>query len=241
MDTAPQPTDEDLALDALLERARVFILDLMIFLEGIFDRLGSVPLSTRLAHRLTRDALIPAETALRRAILILAASLPVPVIAVRAAKGPAKPRAAAPKPAHSRPPRFSMNEPAPRDRTHAADHSDTDYMAEDQLPRILALTDAILFAPPAPPPKPAPARPDAATIFCRRFAALQAAYQDANGEAERWARRRVRAASRPGANPRPLPVPLPRPRLAKSVPRDSVSLLGDLTEAANTSFGHNTS
>ena len=241
MDTAPQPTDEDLALDALLERARIFILDLMIFLEGIFDRLGSVPLSARLARRLTRDALIPAETALRRAILILAASLPVPVIAARVAKGPAKPRAAADPLPLGRPPRFNMKEPAPRPRKHAATHPEADYLAEDQLPRILALTDAILFAPPAPPQKPAPARPDIAGSFLRRFAALQAADQDANGEAERWARRRVRAAARPGADPRPLPSPLPRPRLAKSVPRDTVSLLEELTNAANTSFGHNTS
>ncbi|MFN4185443.1 MAG: hypothetical protein ACK4M6_11700 [Hyphomonas sp.] len=248
MDTTPQPTDEDLALDALdalLGRARLFILDLIVFIDGIFERLGSVPLSAKLARRLTRHALIPAETALRRAILILAASLPVPVLRAagpRVLPDAAKPRASAvsPQDTRPRPPRFNMSEPQPRARDNDSTRPETDYLPENQLPRILALTDAVLYAPPTPP-KPLPSPKDPAAIFCRRFAALHAAFHNARGEAERWARRRIRAMARPGAVQRPLPVPLTLPRLRKSVKPGERDLLRELTETANTCFCHNTS
>jgi hypothetical protein len=248
MDTAPQPTDDTVTLDpidALLERARLFILDLIMFVDGIFARLGDVPLSAKLARHLTRHALAPTEIALRRAILILAAGLPVPVLR---ANGPrvipdaARPRASAVSQQETkpRPPRFCMSEPAPRARNGDKTHPETEYLTEDQLPRILVLTDAVLFALPAPQ-KPIPALKDPAASFCRRLAALHAAFNNAQGEAERWARRRVRAMARPGAVQRALPVPLTLPRLRKSVKRDDRALLRELTDTINTCFCHNTS
>ncbi|ABI76739.1 hypothetical protein HNE_1055 [Hyphomonas neptunium ATCC 15444] len=246
MDTAPQPTDDTEALDeldTLLERARLFILDLMIFVDGIFERLGSVPLSAKLARRLTRHALLPAETALRRAILILAAGLPMPVLrAPRAAPDTAPPRAStvSPQATKPRPPAFRMSEPPPRARNDDTTRPDTAYLPEDQLPRILALTDAVLYAPPAPP-KPLPGPRDPTAIFCRRYAALQAAFHDAQGEARRWARRRARAMARAGAGTRALPLPLALPRPRKSAKPTETNLLRDLTDSTNTCFGHNTS
>ena len=241
---APQPTDDDQEHDpasALLERARLFILDMVAFIEGIFGRLGEVPLTAKLARHLTRHALVPAELALRRAILIIAADLPVPVLKTR----PQAPDAPAPRAAPSerasqpRPPRFNMNEPPPRKAKEAALHPETDYLTDDQLPRILVLTDDILAARSTPPP----ARPsrDASTSFRRRFAALQAALSDPHGEARRWARRRIREMARPGAVQRSLPVPLALPRLARAIGHNVHDLIRDLTDLTNTCFCHNTS
>ncbi|MFN3608543.1 MAG: hypothetical protein ACK4Y9_05725 [Hyphomonas sp.] len=253
MDTAPQPTDEDLAGDAtvaLLERARLFILDRLIFIEGVLGRLGGLPLSASLARHITRHALIPAEIALRRAILILAADLPVPVLravppraAPNADPRAAKPRPSPPAPSNDTPLRFRMSEPPPRGQTEVAAPPEADYLREDQLPRIRILTDDILRAPPVPPapPMPAPALRDPSGAFCRRFAALQAAFHNARGEAERWARRRIREMARPGAVQRALPAPLTLPRLGKAVKGAARDLIADLTNLTNTSFCHNTS
>ena len=242
---SPQPTDETQEFDAtgaLLERARLFILDMVAFIEGIFGRLGDVPLTARLARHLTRHALVPAEFALRRAILIIAADLPVPVLKTR----PQAPDAPAPRAAPSerasqpRPPRFNMNEPPPRKAREGAFHPEADYLTDDQLPRILVLTGDILAARSPPPP---PARPprDASASFRRRFAALQAALSDPHGEAQRWARRRIRDMARPGAVQRSLPVPLALPRLARAIARNVHYLIRDLTDLTNTCFCHDTS
>ena len=246
MDTALQPTDDTPEYDAtgaLLERARLFILDMVAFIDGIFGRLGDIPLSAKLARHLTRHALVPAEAALRRAILILAADLPVPVLEdrPRAAPDAPAPRAASPeRGSRLRPPRFNMNEPPPRKAKDAAPDPETDYLTEDQIPRILVLTDDILAARSTPPP-PAPPPRDPSASFRRRFAALQAALGDPRGEAERWARRRLRAMACPGAVQRSLPVPLALPRLAKGVKHDARDLIRQLTETTNTHFCHDTS
>ena len=237
---APQPTDDPAS--ALLERARLFILDMVAFIEGIFGRLGDVPLTARLAHHLTRHALVPAELALRRAILIIAADLPVPVLEnrPRAASDSPAPRAAAAAPAQAKPPRFNMNEPPPRKAKEAAFHPKADYLTEDHLPRILVLTDDILAARSAPP-EPAPPPRDPTASFRRRFAALQGALSDPHGEAQRWARRRIREMARPGAVQRSLPVPMALPRLTKAIRREAHDLIRDLTNLTNTCFCHDTS
>ena len=241
---APQPTDDPVY--ALLEQARQFILGRVAFIEGAFSRLGDVPLTATLARHLTRHALMPAEAALRRAILIIAASLPVPVLRAvksRAAPDTARPRAPAASLRPGARPRFNMNEPVPRKPEATALLPKTDYLTEDQLPRILVLTGDILAArstPPPPAPAPAPKR-DPSASFHRRFAALQAALNDPQGEAQRWARRRIREMARPGAVQRPLPVPLALPHLGKDIDSDTRSLLRELTVTTNTSFCHDTS
>ncbi len=249
MDTAPQPTDETPEFDAigvLLERARLFILDMVAFIDGIFGRLGDIPLTATLARHLTRHALIPAELALRRAILIIAADLPVPVLEDRPqapadARNAPAPRAAAPaRDSQPRPPRFNMNEPAPRAAKDTPPPPEADYLTEDQLPRILVLTDDILAARSTPPEPPPPPR-DPAARFRRRFAALQAALNDPLGEANRWARRRIRDMARPGAVQRSLPAPMPLPRLARAIRRNARDLIRELTDVTNTSFCHDTS
>jgi len=237
---APQPTDDPAS--ALLERARLFILDMVAFIEGIFGRLGDVPLTAKLARHLTRHALIPAELALRRAILIIAADLPVPVLKTRAASDSPAPRAApSERASQPRPPRFNMNEPPPRKAKKSDFHPETDYLTEDQLPRILVLTGDILAVRSTPPPEPARPPRDASASFRRRFAALQAAFNDARGEAERWARRRIREMARPGAVQRSLPVPLALPRLARAIGHNVHDLIRDLTDLTNTCFCHDTS
>lgn len=237
---APQPTDDPVYV--LLERARLFILDMVAFVDGIFGRLGDVPLTARLARHLTRHALVPAELALRRAILIIAADLPVPVLKTRAQAPDAPAPRADPseRASQPRPPRFNMNEPPPHKTKEAAFLPATDYLTEDHLPRILVLTDDILAARSAPP-EPAPPPRDPTASFRRRFAALQGALSDPHGEAQRWARRRIREMARPGAVQRSLPVPLPLPRLARAVGPNVHDLIRDLTNLTNTCFCHDTS
>jgi|GEM_PF-1412328 len=249
MDTAPQPTDDETAFAALMAQTHDFILGLIMFVDGVFQRLGSIPLSAKLARQLTRYTLIPAEAALRRAILIMAADLPLPVLRhkPRALPDTATPRAAAappPEDTKPRPPVFCMSEPQPRDpaRDPARDtpRPETDDLPEDMLPRILALTDAVLYAPPAPL-KTLPGPKDTAARFCRRLAALQAAFQDALGEAERWVRRRVRALARATTALKPALSSLTLPRLRKSLKQDERALLRQLTDMAKARFSLNTS
>ena len=77
MDTAaPQPTDDPVF--HLLEQARQLILRLTAYIDSILERLGAAHPSNALLRKLTAYALVPAESALRRVVLILAAHQPLP-------------------------------------------------------------------------------------------------------------------------------------------------------------------
>ncbi len=220
MDTRPQPTDNEDALDHLLGRARQFILERLTFLTVHF---ASTALTPRVLAYLTRRALLPAEAALRRAILLIAATLPTP--APRAAAPATKPRSAsAPSTTtHARAPVFRMREPHPRPKPTAK----TDYFPEALMPRITLLTDAALRAR-ATPITPAPANPprDPVTRFQRRLQALQSAFENPVREAERWLRR---CAGKP-SDKSPL-TPGRIPGATKANGETACTLLRDLTDA----------
>lgn len=235
MDTAPQPTDDDDALNALLERARLFILDMILYIDAIAKRLGSVPLSAALVRQLTRRALLPAEAALRRVILILAADLPTECLspAPSAAAGPARRQSGnvSKKPPAPRAPLFRMSEPqpGPKKSPQAGD------LPEHLRPRITALTDAVLYASPPAPITSAPPR-DPAAAFCRRLQALHSAFDNPYREAKRWLRRQAAAAA-PAKSPLAPKIPGAR----KSLGDAPVSLLRELTKVALRAPALNTS
>lgn len=234
MDTNPQPPD-DYALDHLLGRARIFIAELTAFIETALRRLPEYP-SRRALGYITRRALIPAETALRRAILLIASTLetPAPKAAPGKASGPPGPPLQKGASA-ARAPVFRMSEPQPRPPRDTGAAPKAACLPEALLPRILALTDDILFAPPAPV-KPAPPPRDTAFGFLRRLDALRRAYDDPVREARRWLRRK--------AAPGSLPLPISSgkiPGARRSLGEAALSLLRELTDAAQRSLALNTS
>ncbi|MBY9068257.1 hypothetical protein K1X12_15235 [Hyphomonas sp. WL0036] len=224
MDTPPQPTEDD-AIDALLEQARQFVLGLILYIDGIVQRLNGVPLSERLARHLMRHALIPAEIALRRAIFILAADLPPQPVPTR--KPPAK---APPRPSQSReapaakPPSFRMAEPAKRKAGG--------YASASQLPRISFPGDASDLRAPTSWPRPI------TETFARRLSALHVAFDNALPLAKRWARR---LASRLARKDAAKLLPATAPRLPKSVPEEARDLIRELTDFAHQGFALNSS
>lgn len=232
-DTPFQPADDLDILNDLLGRARYFILGLIGFLDTALERLGDTPLNARAAGYLMRRALLPAEAALRRAILLIATKLPPPAPA-RAPSRAARQLAAAAKgkPAAPRAPLFRMSEPQPRP-TH---YRKTDYLSEDLMPRITLLTESVLRARTAPA-RPPPAPQDPAAAFHRRFQALRAAYDDPAPYARRWLRRRARSAADAARALAPVNIP----GVSRSLGENTISLLKELTQAARTRTLPNTS
>lgn len=233
MDTNAQLPD-DHALDDLLGRARVFIVELIAFIETALRRLPGHPSRQALGY-ITRRALVPAETALRRAILLIASTLAAP--APRAASGkaarPPTPAPHMPATLAARAPVFRMSEPQPRPARRAAPIAG--HLPEALLPRIRLLTDDVLFAPPAQA-GPAPPPRDPATGFFRRLEALRSAYDDPVREARRWLRRKAA----PG--PRPPPISTGKiPGARRALGETANSLLRELTAAARRTFTPNTS
>lgn len=113
-DTPFQPADDLDILDDLLGRTRYFILGLIGFIDTALERLGNTPLNARAVRYLMRRALLPAEAALRRAILLIATTLPPPAPARAPSRTIRQPAAAATgKPAAPRAPLFRMSEPQP--------------------------------------------------------------------------------------------------------------------------------
>ena len=233
MDTNAQLPD-DYALNDLLGRARLFIVELIAFIETALRRLPEHPSRQALGY-ITRRGLVPAETALRRAILLIASTLEAP--APRAASGkaarPPTPAPHMPAAPAARAPVFRMSEPQPRPVKGAAPRAD--HLPETLLPRLRVLTDDVLFAPPAQA-KPAPPPRDPATGFLRRLEALRRAYDDPVREARRWLRRKAA----PG--PRPPPISAGRiPGARRALGETANSLLRELTDAARRTFTPNTS
>ncbi|MBA4225504.1 MAG: hypothetical protein C0456_02645 [Hyphomonas sp.] len=234
MDTEDQIPEED-ALNYLLGRARWFILNLIDFIDTALARLPASPPRQAIAY-LTRRALLPAEAALRRAILLIASEMEMPVPRAPRAKPtrpPAPPlRRQAPA---DRAPIFRMSEPPPRPAKAESIVPKADYLPEHLLPRICILTDDVLGAPP-PPPLPAPAARDPGARFFRRLAALRQAYDDPRREARRWLRRNAAPA------PRPAPIISEKiPGMRRALGPDAQALLRELTEKALRTLTPNTS
>lgn len=235
MDTEDQIPAED-ALNYLLGRARLFILDLINFIDTALARLPASPPRQAIAY-LTRRALLPAEAALRRAILLIASELDMPVprapVAISASRLAARP------PGRQAPaacaPIFRMSEPPPRAAEADGVPPTAEYLPEHLLPRIRTLTDEVLSAPP-PPPLPAPVVRDPGARFFRRFAALRQAYEDPVREARRWLRRQgaPHAARAPIASGK-------IPGARRALGADAQALLRELTEAALRTLTLNTS
>ena len=231
MDTEDQIPAED-ALSYLLGRARWFILNLIDFMDTALARQPASP-SRQVVAYLTRRALLPAEAALRRAILLIASEMELPVPRAPQAKST---RPAAPllrkEASGARAPVFRMNEPPPRAAKTEGAPPKAGYLPEHLFPRIRTLTDDVLSAP--PPPLPAPAARDPGARFFRRLAALRQAYDDPRREARRWLRRNAAPAQRPA------PV-ISGPGTRRALGPDAQALLRELTEAALRTLTPNTS
>lgn len=231
MDTEDQIPAED-ALSYLLGRARWFILNLIDFIDTALARQPTSPSRQVIAY-LTRRALLPAETVLRRAILLIASEMDVPVPRAPQAKStrPAAPPLRKEAPG-ARAPVFRMNEPPPRAAKTEGAPPKAEYLPEHLFPRIRTLTDDVLSA----PPLPAPTARDPGARFFRRLAALRQAYDDPRREARRWLRRNAALAQRPA------PVTSGKiPGTRRALGPDAQALLRELTEAVLRTLTPNTS
>ncbi len=263
MDHSPRPLKHKTAHDGLISRARRFVLSLV---EEIEDRLpageGAVIPAT-LVRTLMQCWLVPAEAAMRRAILLIAAAMPfvpqaqpAPLPASTPAPSPAPqapPRKAAEGGARlsSRTPIFNMKEPRPGLKAGAA---------EESRLRASLLQAASAMDRPCPPLAPLPPvrspAEEAARLqarlqesFLSRLDALAFAMGNPEREAERWLRRQEREAHQrlqEGAPPAPelSPVSLRKPSgLGNEVDPEFVSLLIELNAAVVPLFpaGANTS
>ena len=224
MDTAsPQPTDDPVF--HLLEQARQLILRLTAYIDSIFERLGTAQPSNALLRKLTAYALVPAESALRRVVLILAAHQPLPERPKpRALPAPAKPRSGTFSSQNPRAPVFNMREPQPRPKS--------DFLAPGELPRIRLLTGDVLRA-----PAQAPAPRDLSASFTRRLMALHAALNDPHAVAARWLRRHFATRVPKGCPLSPHRIPGHR----KTLPAQDQALFRELTDYVFTLFLTDTS
>lgn len=233
MDIALQPTEEHQELGQLLGRAQAFILQLLGLIEGVIHRLDGAPIGAALVAALMRRWLLPAEAALRRAILLIAHTLPLVVLAPHApsrAAG-ALPRCDGAKGTRpARAPVFRMSEAQPRPKAAAG------YLPEHQLPRITLLVDSALHARSAPAAPAAPLR-DPAEVFWRRLAAFNAAFDNPVAAANRWLRRR---AANPAIAARVL-APVRIPGATRRIGKENLVFLRELTAFARRTLTPDTS
>lgn len=260
MDHSPRPLKHKTAHDGLISRARRFALSLV---EKIEDRLPAgedavIPAS--LVRMLMQSWLVPAEAAMRRAILLIAAAMPFVPQAPQPASAPAPspapqtlPRKAAESGARpsSRTPIFNMKEPRPGLMAGAA---------EESRLRASLLQAAAAMDRPCPPLAPLPPvrspAEEAARLqarlqegFLTRLDALAFAMGNPEREAERWLRRQEREAyqrRQEGAPTAPelSPVSLRKPSgIARNADPEFISLLIELNAAVVPLFpaGANTS
>lgn len=229
------PQDQT-ALDDLLGRTRMFLLWVADTIEGYLPADDTQSLPAALIGLLTRRFLVPAEAALRRAILLIAATRALPAApapAARPSKEPAKParKEGSPSAPSTRPPAFNMNEPRARAKTGA--------ISQDQLPRITVLDDAARAAPAALPaalrPAPSPAEAEATLTrrFFRRLDALSATIGNPGPAADRWLKSVARKAARqPEAITTPPPLAFHKiPGQTKAAGAEAISLLNELNAA----------
>ena len=148
-------------------------------------------LETRLLRHLVRHYLLPAEAAVRRAVHLIAAEMPLPQPALRAARTAARKLPPKPQtPQTPRAPAFRLTEPQPRPKT--------DHIPARLAPRIRLLTPGLPAIRPRPKP---PARQSTSyeERLRRRFAALEAALASPLQQARRLLRLQARQSA-----PKPL-------------------------------------
>ncbi|MFN3609570.1 MAG: hypothetical protein ACK4Y9_10940 [Hyphomonas sp.] len=200
MSEHPPPPEDETSLGALVRRVSSLALGFIVLARAALAKFGDAPAPRRAAGLVLRKFILPAEAIVRRAILVLAATLPPVRPGARSKpKGQGKPP---PPPGSSaaRPPVFCLTEPLPRTVARAAKAA----AKVDEGPRI-SLVDWVTSAPaPALPPQTRPRADDAAYAarLLRRLAALENAYGDIFHQARRYLRRRA-AAARSGAAPKP--------------------------------------
>lgn len=180
------PPDDPTARQFLLAGADAMIGRLIDLAHAILDAAAPGTLGAATRRHLIAHILVPAEAALRRALVFLAASRPAPQPGARQAKPVTAPPAAdAPRKTGPRPPRFRLFEPPLRRKA--------DYLPLNQCPRISIAGD--------PPPPPAPRRPaDPAALdarLARRLDALKNAFENPEREVRRLLRDKARRGDRP--------------------------------------------
>ncbi|MFN7054162.1 hypothetical protein [Hyphomonas sp.] len=225
----PLPALEEDALDRLLGEAREMVtalIGLAAAALGVLPR----PAAPAAIRAITNRVILPAEAALRRAILLIAGTLaPEPR---RASQPPARsaspaPAAASPKP---RRPAFRLTEPQPR--------SGTGHLPPGFVPRI-TLMDASAAR------SPSPGAPDPAELLSRlerRLTALAAAAGNPVREARRWLRRQENITpSTDGIAPRPPLAFHPIPGDSKHLAPPFRTTLTALNTAAAQALTPNTS
>ena len=229
------PQDQTL-LDDLLGRTRMFVLSVANAIEDYLPADDTQSLPATLVRLLMRRFLIPAEAAMRRVILLIAATrafLPAAALATRPSQKPSK--TAGKEDGRSAPceraPAFNMNEPRLR--------AMTGEIPQGQMPRITVLDDAALTAPGAPPaalrPAPSPAEAEAALTrrFFRRLDALSIVIGKPGPAADRWLKSVARkAALQPEAITAPPPLAFHKvPGQTKAAGAEAISLLSELNAA----------
>lgn len=190
-----------MSLGALMGRGTSFALGLICLARAALAHYGEGALPEAAARLILRRFILPAEAAVRRAILVVAASMKVSVPrSTGKREGPAK----APPPAapgRARRPVFRLSEPAGR-KTRP-------LVKPEDYPRITLLDEAALRQRSRPPVSQKRPKTDGKGIAARlfyRLAALEAAYGDPEREARRFLRARARAQK--AANGAPLRLPL---------------------------------
>jgi hypothetical protein len=178
MTDAARPSETPNAEDDLLLRAEHLIAWLIALARQALEAAASGPFRLGALRRLVREVVQPAEAALRRAIVLIAAGLPLPAPAPKRPPPARTPGEASPSDRAPRPPCFRLDDPAPRP-------------AAGKRPARASTPS------PAHPPRP-PRDPAAAEArLMRRIEALERAFDNPLAEARRLQRRRARAASRP--------------------------------------------
>ena len=173
-ETYPQ-TEEASPLRVLIGHANSLILGMIVLARAALAGFGAAPVPRAAARLILRRFVLPAEAALRRLILMVAATFPPVILRPRMARvGKGAPPPPRPGAANSRPV-FCLTEPQPRVRLPLA-----------PLPRIRFLDVAQ-----APAKIADPQAEDAAFSgrLLRRLLALEAAFENPQGEARRLLRR----------------------------------------------------
>ncbi|MFN7054377.1 hypothetical protein [Hyphomonas sp.] len=190
MTDAPLPLQSpDDAADALLGSARVFVEGLIRIIRTRMD--GAARFTARLRRHILADFLLPAEAALRRAVMIIAATLPEPE---------AKPPTAPPRPAATASP---ASQQPPKPGPHAP--SRPTFRMTDPAPRKTGSLPFAAAAFPARTDAPPRHTSEARTLarFLRRLEALERAAANPVPLAARWRRLQARRAAEvpPPADP----------------------------------------